>query len=42
MDYAGFEFLTGITCRETLAFKTGKRRRQRRKQTNQFVRIGVD
>jgi hypothetical protein len=42
VDYAGFEFLNGDTWRETLAFKADERRRQRRKQSIQYVYIGFE
>ena len=42
VDCAGFEFSIEDVWRETLAFKTDERRRQRRKRSNQYVRIGFE
>jgi hypothetical protein len=41
-DYAGFKFSTEGTWRETLAFKTNERRRQKRKRIIQYVSIGFE
>jgi len=41
-NYASFEFSIENVWRETLAFKIDERRRQRRKQSNQYVCIGFE